>query len=366
MSSPARRLSQLARRGSAAEVEAVVKSLVDARGMDAVAKDITSCDFGERNSKSALLDAAFRGNTKILRVLLNAGAEVNVPDDAGNTALHQAAVKGNARAAYVLLEAGANPEQGNAFGSTAAKKAEINNWDSDAVKEGKEFIMRMLASGIGGVQYDELPVDECATPKTPKWKPPPSPATFAANFVTFNRAEGSAPQQGQSADDDDLFKLPDRPRLDTYQFDGCDSTTVCTEQEKGTMSRRRVMLSDLVMQGDMVAIEARLNEALMMGGRDAAIREVSNCEQDNQDSRIVYSALHAAALKGDLKIMKRLLETNASVNLINDAGDTPLHLATRQAEKPRELIGYLLAQGADRDAMNNFGKTPQLSPILPF
>lgn len=59
--------------------------------------------------RSALLWAAFRGNTSLIQVLLRAGAQVNVPTGLG-TALSQAAWADRTDAAALLLTAGARPE----------------------------------------------------------------------------------------------------------------------------------------------------------------------------------------------------------------------------------------------------------------
>jgi ankyrin repeat protein len=58
--------------------------------------------------RSALADAAERGDATAVKALLKQGAEVNAPQGDGMTALHWTAMKGDAQLATTLLKAGAN------------------------------------------------------------------------------------------------------------------------------------------------------------------------------------------------------------------------------------------------------------------
>jgi ankyrin repeat protein len=57
---------------------------------------------------SPVADAAMRGNTDVLRALLQKGADVNAAHGDGMTALHWAAERGDAAMAEILVYAGAN------------------------------------------------------------------------------------------------------------------------------------------------------------------------------------------------------------------------------------------------------------------
>merc|ERR1719433_1397662 len=129
------------------------------RGREQVAKEIGTCEFGERGSKSAIHNAAARGQAEVLRVLLDVGADPNALDDPCNTPLHMAASGGHARATYLLLRAGADQNYSNAFGTTPADKAVENSWDTPYVRMGKQFIREMFQSGFQAVAWAELPED---------------------------------------------------------------------------------------------------------------------------------------------------------------------------------------------------------------
>ena len=73
--------------------------------------------------------------------------------------------------------------------------------------------------------------------------------------------------------------------------------------------------------------------------------------------------LHLAALKGRHEIVKLLLSNSTdSLNVQNEMGSTPLHLAS--FTKNRMVIGILLFYDASTDIKDNFGLTPVECGIL--
>ncbi len=65
--------------------------------------------------------------------------------------------------------------------------------------------------------------------------------------------------------------------------------------------------------------------------------------------------LHVAASKGNLEVVKLLLQRGANINTANSAGNTPLHLAVLNGHK--EIVEFLVEEKADINKMNNNGQT---------
>ncbi len=63
----------------------------------------------QRYGDTALMWAAVAGHVDVVRLLIEAGADVRAVDDEGVTALHLARAKGHTEVAAALLAAGANP-----------------------------------------------------------------------------------------------------------------------------------------------------------------------------------------------------------------------------------------------------------------
>ena len=77
----------------------------------------------------------------------------------------------------------------------------------------------------------------------------------------------------------------------------------------------------------------------------------------NMKDHLGYSVLHLAAMKGDVKITKLLLNTNVTVDAMNDKHQTPLMLACQKAFSPA-VCHLLCKNGASVEATCLHGKTP--------
>lgn len=84
-------------------------------------------------AESALLIASFRGDKAMVKDLLDAGANVNVKDEAGRTPLTEAAWNGHTETIKLLLERGADPNIKKNDGQTALSLA-LARGQKDAVE----------------------------------------------------------------------------------------------------------------------------------------------------------------------------------------------------------------------------------------
>ena len=70
------------------------------------------------------MDAAHNHKDKIVQVLVSNGANVNMQNNAGETALMLAAEEGDTKVVCILLDADADPNIRDRKGETALEKAE--------------------------------------------------------------------------------------------------------------------------------------------------------------------------------------------------------------------------------------------------
>ena len=97
-----------------------------------------------------------------------------------------------------------------------------------------------------------------------------------------------------------------------------------------------------------VLLEPEVLERLLAAGADA----------DAPDNR-QNTALHAIVVYHTLVAMPLLLKAGANPNLVNEDGDTPLHVAVGcGVQCPAQAVKLLLAAGADVNAKGAGGRTP--------
>lgn len=84
-------------------------------------------DAQDNNGESALHYASLNGSGKVLRALIEAGADVNLPSDSGQCALHSAASNKQGALIGALIDAGANVSIKDANGKTALDIASAFN-----------------------------------------------------------------------------------------------------------------------------------------------------------------------------------------------------------------------------------------------
>ena len=138
---------ELARRGSVQEVQAVVKetpnvlNTKDQRGstplvlacyynnIEVVSYLIQNVDDinGSTKDGSPLMASAVKGYNAISKLLIAAGADVNLQDANQTTALHYAVMFKNYDLVLMLLEAGANPNHKNNVGQSPKDYVIVQN-----------------------------------------------------------------------------------------------------------------------------------------------------------------------------------------------------------------------------------------------
>lgn len=138
---------ELARRGSVQEVQAVVEetpSVLNAKDQRGSTPLVLACYYnnievvsyliskvedinGSTKDGSPLMASAVKGYNAISKLLIAAGADVNLQDANKTTALHYAVMFKNYDLVLMLLEAGANPNHKNNVGQSPKDYVIVQN-----------------------------------------------------------------------------------------------------------------------------------------------------------------------------------------------------------------------------------------------
>jgi len=374
-------LYDLVLQGDIDGIEDYLQTLRKREGDIRVNQEILSCDHGSgRNAKSPLHFAATRGFAEVLRALLAARVDANSTDDTGNTPLHFAADLGHARAARILLESGADAEASNNFGRTPADNAKSQSWDSEKIGTGKNWIRRMFAGTFDPVE--QLPAEDRPTASRRRQSAPASSSSAQPGAQDSEKrkapadpatsARGARPQLLTLIGDklSSVFNTdwswPTSGKPSDTVAPGSASTMTTAPGTPVTPAtpegQSQQSLRTLIKRDDLRGIDAWLRRVYVEALGDEAtrrakvVRAVTTCEEGDEDTRIAQSGVHLAALLGKVTVLKTLLATRASPNVINDQGSTPLHLAVDLGR--HEAVQILMQAKANPKIRNNFGRCP--------
>lgn len=174
---------------------------------------------------------------------------------------------------------------------------------------------------------------------------PHSDSTRAPTEIIGRRPEATAPRRASA---------PGGYSLEQSKLRVQPTTSVTSETPKPP---EQALFATLVRNGSARAVTERLADLHARGGQRLLLTHVMNTECSLHDERVVQSALHVAARRGNLEILEILLATQADPNVINDQMSTPLHLCAECGH--HELAEALLRAGAMPDARNSFGRSPK-------
>ncbi|XP_014718626.1 E3 ubiquitin-protein ligase MIB2 isoform X3 [Equus asinus] len=280
-----------------------------ARSLDLLRRHPEQVDT-KNQGRTALLVAAYLGQVELLRLLLKARADVDLPDDEGNTALHYAALGNQPEAARVLLSSGCGA---NALNGTRSAALHV------AVQRGFLEVVRVLCEHGCDVNLPDAHADtplHCAI----------SVGAGASGIVEI---------------------LTEVPAIDVTATNSQGFTLLHHASLKGhTLAVRRILararqLVDAKKEDGFTA----LHLAALNNHREVAqilIRE-GRCDV-NVRNRKLQSALHLAVQQAHVGLVPLLVDAGCSVNAEDEEGDTALHLALQ-----RHQLLPLAADGAGGD-----------------
>ncbi len=324
-----------------------VAKILLAAGADVNAKN--------KHGQTPLHEAAGYGRAEIVKLLLKAGAKVNAKNRWGETPLHDAAaLRDNAETAKILLEAGAEVNAKNNGGRTplhlAAQSgqtevvkillvtgADINAKDKagdtplhEAARHGHpEVVKILLAAGAKVNAKDE-------DGATPLHRAASRGHIEVARLLIKAGAKVNAKHKDGKTP---LDRTIDRGVfIDQKKLDEC--VELLRKHGAKTGAEIDWPLHVAAREGDTKTVKALIKTGAKLNAKDS-------------DG---YTPLHCAAYYGETKVAKMLTDAAAEVNVKSGFAMTPLHVAAGRGHPKAAKV--LIDAGADVNAKDKDGRTP--------
>ncbi|XP_027622312.1 E3 ubiquitin-protein ligase MIB2 isoform X4 [Tupaia chinensis] len=280
-----------------------------ARALDLLRRHPEQVDT-KNQGRTALQVAAYLGQVELVRLLLQARAAVDLPDDEGNTALHYAALGNQPEAARMLLSAGCGVDALNSTRSTALHVA---------VQRGFLEVVKILCEHGCDVNLPDAHADT----------PLHSAISAGAGASGIVEILTEVPGVDVTATNSQGFTLLHHASLKGHAL-----------AVRKILARAR-QLVDAKKEDGFTA----LHLAALNNHREVAqilIREGS-CDV-NVRNRKLQSPLHLAVHQAHVGLVPLLVDAGCSVNTEDEEGDTALHVALQ-----RHQLLPLVADGAGGD-----------------
>ncbi len=290
----------------------------------------------------ALFTAIEKGDVETVRLLVEAGADVNAAEGfGGNTPLHEAVKKGDVEIVKILVAAGADVNAEGYFDRTPLTLA---------TEEGATEILQILL-GTGPDADTSVGGEDKEAASTPS---------------VGSEALYSAIEKGNV----EMVRILVEAGADINAADGFGGNTPLHEAvEQGDAEIVRILVAagaDVHAEGYFdrtpltLAAEEGATEILqiLLGTGPDADTSVGGEDKEAVSTPSVGSeALYTAIEKGDVEMVRLLVEAGADINAAEGfGGNTPLHEAVKKGDL--EIVKILVAAGADVEAKGYFDRTP--------
>ncbi|KAN0137681.1 Ankyrin repeat-containing domain protein [Lactarius tabidus] len=266
------------------------------------------------------------GQQRIMCLLLDHGANVNMHDSRRNTALHFTASEGHLEVARMLLRLKADVNSQNDEGLTPLQRA------SQVRREGQQDIMRLLLD-------------------------------HGANVDMRDNSGNTALHFAVSEGHPDIMRLLLDCDANVNMRDISGNTALHVAASEGHLEVARILLklgANVNSQNDMgLTPLQRASQGWRKGQRDIIRLLLDHGANLNTYNKYRNTPLHFAASEGHLEAARFLLELGTDVNSQNDKGLTPLHRASQvQREGKSDIVRLLLDHGANVNVYDKRKNTP--------
>ena len=284
------------------------------------------------------------------RVLIKAGADVNVTDKNNEAPLHFAAKKRRMEMVKLLLGAGADPQLCNNKGNTPAQLARDRRFNVVAEILQQEEDHRSASQQAQRI-LEKQDVSSGTSPgelMSPS-QPPIETQTPALTPVTKDPSKESQPVCSE-----DKFEGAERPVL-LQQAALDEQLRVAAERDDAGRLQELLAAGAKIESADSTGRRPLHRAAVKNASAAATALIEAGAEVEATDSN-GWRPLHTAANSDASEIMKILLKAGANVDAANKRGRSALHQATQNCQM--NAVTFLLEAGADLQLRDSKGKTP--------
>lgn len=277
--------------------------------------------------------AVDNGNPDIIRMLIDAGADVNNNETLAGTSLHHAVRNDNIEVVRMLIEAGADVQLPNYFAALEKKIVAFTPlYDAKSVE-----VARMLieaGADVNATGTDYFPIIGVAHNIAIDVDKPSSSYENTQLFSIVRLLIENGADINATDPDNGSTVLSIIARACEQCRDGWDYQDTFDDEDNPVFINTHLSAVDYV--NELIALGANVN--LGSPGNSGG------------------TPLHEAAGAADEDVIMALLRNGAHVNAANNLGNTPLHAAAMRGD--RDSILTLLTHGANPNARNNDGLLP--------
>ncbi|MBR1437613.1 MAG: ankyrin repeat domain-containing protein [Synergistaceae bacterium] len=313
------------------------------------------------NTTALMMAAQYNRNSRVIKALIEAGAELDAQNHKGNTALMYAAMSSTPEAVRTLYDAGADIELVNSDGKKASDYAVTNRKlnGTDLVRllrDEPEETEETLQPETESLSENETQQEEIAQPETE------SPAENETQQEEIAQPETESPAENETQQEETLQPEADSPtESETQQeeFSQPEADTPIeseTHQEETSQPQTEPPAVNEIPQQSAESYENEDEPEYY------EIQEPENTEHSEEDKAALIA--HRLSLQKDfLKICRsgtedeiaEAVSAGVSVNVTNKSSATPLMFAAQS--NTAEAVEILIHAGASLNAQDDSGNT---------
>lgn len=307
---------------------------VKARSVDRVRtliKERADIDARQGDGASALHWAVHLDEAEVVGLLLSAGAKADAADDTGITPLYLACLNRRGPMVETLLNAGGNANAALVTGETVLMTC---------ARAGEAAGVRALLTRGANANAKEPTHSQTALMWAAAQKHPEAVAALLEAGADARARSRDYPQTVTS----EVTQRAGREELNYIVTRG-GSTPLLFAARSGDAESARLLLAAGADVNDTMPDGTSALVLAVHSGNGAVASLLLDTGANPDAASIGYTALHAAALRGDVATVKTLIAHKANVNAVITKG-TPVRRNSQDFELPKTLIGatpYLLA-----------------------